>query len=273
MCVPLIVTGEVIGMIVLGHHQPGHWGEEKTELIQTFANQAAVAIVNVELYEKANAAAILEERTRLSRDLHDSTTQSLYSATLFCEAGKELAEQGDLESARFYLSRVGDVIHQALKDMRLLVFQLRSPMLEDEGLAGAVRKRLDAVEKRAGMEARLIGDPKIPLTEGEKANLYAIAIEALNNVLRHAEADSVTVTVHSDDEVLTLEVLDDGRGFDLESERNSGGMGLENMRERAAHLGGELTIASALDQGTSVKVSIPLTKITARPPEPTEISE
>jgi len=78
---------------------------------------------------------------------------------MFSEAGKEITEQGDLESVGYYLSRVSEVVQQALKDMRLLVFQLRPPVLEKEGLVGAIQQRLDAVEKRTGMEARLIGAP------------------------------------------------------------------------------------------------------------------
>ena len=104
--------------------------------------------------------------------------------------------------------------------------------------------------------------------------LYSIALEALNNVLKHAETDSVTVSIRSDGEILTLEVVDDGRGFDLDSVRDSGGMGLGSMLERASRLGGDLTIESALDQGTSVKVTVPLTTLaSASTPENTEISE
>ena len=263
MCVPLIVKGEVIGMLVLGHHKPKYWGEETKELVQAFTNQAAVAIINAELFAKAGETATLEERTRLARELHDSATQSLYSATLFSEAGKELAEQGDLESVAYYLSRVSEVVQQALKDMRLLVFQLRPPVLEKEGLVGAIQKRLAAVEKRAGMEVRLIGDPLVYLPGEVSEELYSIALEALNNVLKHAETDSVTVSIRSDGEILTLEVVDSGRGFDLVNVRDGGGMGLGTMQERAARLGGDLTIESALDQGTSVKIIVPLTQATA----------
>jgi signal transduction histidine kinase len=93
--------------------------------------------------------------------------------------------------------------------------------------------------------------------------LYSIALEALNNVLRHADTDSVTVSIHSDGEILTLEVVDHGKGFDLVSVRDSGGMGLGTMQERAARLGGDLTIESTEDQGTSVKVTVQLTMATA----------
>jgi signal transduction histidine kinase len=266
MCVPLVVKDETIGMLVLGHHQPNYWGEKEKELVQAFANQVAAAITNAELFDKTGEAATLEERTRLARELHDSATQSLYSATLFSEAGKELAEQGDMDSARYYLSRVSEVVYQALKDMRLLIFQLRPPVLEEEGLVGAVQKRLDSVEKRSGIESRLIGDPLLALPDVVSAELYAITLEALNNVLKHADTDSVSVSIHSDGEILTLEVVDDGGGFDLENVRDGGGMGLVNMHERALRLGGALTIESIPNQGTSVKVTVPLTQATAQSP-------
>jgi signal transduction histidine kinase/ligand-binding sensor domain-containing protein len=256
MSVPLIVKGEVIGMLVLGHHQPNRWGEDEKELVQAFANQAAVAIVNAELYEQAGQTAALEERTRLARELHDSATQALYSATMFSEAGKELAAAGDLESAQHYLSRVGVAVHQALKDMRVLIFQLRPPVLEKEGLVGALQQRLNAVEKRAGIEARLITDEVPPLSEGVTDGLYHIAQEALNNALKHAEAEAVTVTIRSDGETVALEVVDDGHGFDPEAVRDGGGMGLVSMRERAANLGGDLVIDTAPGEGTRVRVSV-----------------
>jgi signal transduction histidine kinase/ligand-binding sensor domain-containing protein len=260
MSVPLIVKDEIIGMLVLGHHQPNHWSEKENELVQAFANQAAVAIANAELFKKVEKAATIEERSRLARELHDSATQSLYSATLFSEAGKELAEQGDLESASYYLSRVGEVIHQALKDMRLLVFQLRPPILEKEGLVMALQHRLDAVEKRASMDARLISDPLPHLSDQVSQELYSITIEALNNTLKHAQADTVTIAINSDNESLDLEVGDDGRGFDVDTASNSGGMGLVNMAERAKYLDGVLTIDSSPNHGTRIQIKVPLPK-------------
>jgi signal transduction histidine kinase len=104
-------------------------------------------------------------------------------------------------------------------------------------------------------------------------DLYSIALEALNNVLKHAETDSVAVSIRSNEEILTLEVVDEGRGFDLDSMRDGGGMGLGSMQERASRLDGELTIESTLDRGTSVKVTVPLTQASINTLDQTEISE
>jgi signal transduction histidine kinase len=254
MVVPLLFKSRVIGVLVLAHRQPEYFDRRTMGLAQAFANQVASALVNAELYERAGEAATLEERTRLARELHGSATQALYSATMFSEAGKVRAQAGDLESAEHYLSRVGVAVQQALRDMRVLIFQLRPPLLEEEGLVGALQQRLNAVEKRAGMRARLISDEVPPLPHSVTDGLYHIALEALNNALKHAEAEVVTVTIRSDGETVTLEVVDDGQGFDLDEAREGGGMGLVNMADRAAELGGELTIDSTLGQGTQVKV-------------------
>jgi ligand-binding sensor domain-containing protein/signal transduction histidine kinase len=271
MCVPLVIKDETIGMLILGHHQANFWDEEEKGLVQAFANQAAVAIVNAELYEKAGEAATLEERTRLARELHDSATQSLYSATLFSEAGKELAAAGDTDSAQHYLTRVGEVVHQALKDMRLLVFQLRPPLLEKEGLVMALQHRLDAVEKRAGIDARLISDQLPRLSDPVSEELYSITLEALNNTLKHAQTDSVRITISCDEDKVDLEVRDDGQGFDPQDAYN-GGMGLTNMAERAAKLDGDLTIDSNIGQGTSIRVIVPIPEPPSESPSHTETS-
>ena len=258
MCVPMIAGDKVFGMIGFTHREPGYYEHDMLSLAQNLADQAAVAIENAQLYDQAQAVAVLKERTRLARELHDSATQSLYSATLISEAGKELAEEGDQENAGYYLTRVSELVQQALKDMRLLVFQLRPPVLEEEGLVMALQHRIDAVEKRAGMEVRLITDGLPPLSVPMKDQLYGIATEALNNVLKHAQADKAMIIINSDEANLSLEVRDDGQGFDPQVANNGGGMGLLNMAERAAELDADLTISSSPGEGTCIRVCAPL---------------
>jgi len=119
-----------------------------------------------------------------------------------------------------------------------------------------LEQRLNAVEKRAGIRARLITDEVSPLSDSVTDGLYHIALAALNNALKHAEADAVTVTIRSDGETMTLEVVDDGHGFDPQAVQDGGGMGLVSMRERAAKLGADLVIDSAPGEGTRVRVSV-----------------
>jgi signal transduction histidine kinase len=244
------VAGSLIGLVILILTL----SLALADRINTLRREKEAAQVEV---VKSQELAKLEERTRLARDLHDSTTQALYSAMLFSDTGKKLTERGDLSGAEYYQTRVSQVLRQALKEMRLLVFQLRPPVLEQEGLANALRLRLDAVESRAGMEAHLEAEETPPLPEEVIEGLYRIALEALNNALRHAKAATVTVKLQSEGDVVTLEIIDDGQGFDLEAVKNGqGGLGLINMQERASNLGTDLSIESAPDQGTKVRVTV-----------------
>jgi len=191
---------------------------------------------------------------RLARDLHDSVTQSLYSVTLLAETSRLAAQAGDLRTVADCQSRLGQVTQQALKELRLLIYELRPPMLEEEGLIGALQQRLDTVENRAGVEARLRVEGEAKLLPPLEEALYRIGLEALNNALKHAAATAVTVRIRSDAAGVELEIVDNGQGFDPSTASEKGGMGLITMRERAERLGGVLTIRSTPGEGTKVKV-------------------
>jgi signal transduction histidine kinase len=140
--------------------------------------------------------------------------------------------------------------------MRLLVFELRPHSLDEEGLAGALRQRLDAVENRVGVTTQLSVEGQLDLPAAVEEGLYRIAQEALTNALKHAFASSVLVQVRAEEQVVSLEVVDDGRGFDQDSAAEFGGLGLVTMRERAEELGGTLTITSIPGQGTRIKATV-----------------
>ena len=203
--------------------------------------------------EKAVAA----ERNRLARELHDSVTQSLYSLTLFTEAARQMAEDARYEGIERQIGQIGRIGLQALKEMRLLVYELRPPELKVEGLVRALRQRLEAVEGRAGVEARVVvvdADEFGRLPRDVELGLYRIAQEALNNALKHAAATTEVVHLRKANGRVELEVVDDGLGFQPEAVRDRGGMGLESICQRAEGLGGTATIRSAPGEGTSVKV-------------------
>ncbi len=200
--------------------------------------------------------AVLEERNRLARELHDSVTQSLYSLTLFAEAGRRLADAGEWERVISYLGELGETSQQALKEMRLLVHQLLPLDLEQAGLVGALQQRLDAVEGRARVEAKLLVDSDLDLSPQIQAGFYRICLEALNNSLKHAAADQVTVRIGASQGEARLEIEDNGKGFDPDSLRDRGGLGLTSIRQRVIELGGSLDIISKPGQGTKVIVSV-----------------
>ena len=212
------------------------------------------------LARKAALTAVASERNRLARDLHDSVTQSLYSLTLFTQAALELGETGKSEQIKHNLTRIADTAGQSLKEMRLLVYNLRPITLEDEGLVGALRHRLDSVEGRAGVQTRFVVKPEgaIELPTAVEEGLYRIAQEALNNAMQHAHATSVSVciVVSPDGRRLELEVSDNGCGFDPEGVKDKGGLGLISITERVRDLGGKLSINSVPEQGTTIKVSL-----------------
>jgi signal transduction histidine kinase len=206
--------------------------------------------------EQLEEAAIAAERQRLARDLHDSVTQTLYSLDLFANAAQEALSKGKIETGTEHAQRIRSLSQSALVDMRLLIFELQPPLLEQEGLAGALRARLESVEARAGLTTEFEAMAERPLSPAVESELYAVAREALNNALRHAQADRIIVKVDCDEQGCCLTIQDDGVGFDLATIGRTGGFGLRNMAYRAERIGGSLTLETAPGKGTTVRVEV-----------------
>jgi signal transduction histidine kinase len=163
--------------------------------------------------------------------------------------------QGTLEDPADSFRQLGEVGQQALKEMRLLIHQLRPDVLQEAGLVEALRQRLDSVELRTNIEPVLVKKGNLEDLPPEiEDQLFNIAQEALNNSLRHAQANEVKVEIFEEHGNVMLSIEDNGQGFDT-SLRNPG-MGLQNMSERVKAIGGEFTITSDIDQGTKVAVTI-----------------
>jgi signal transduction histidine kinase len=255
MGAPLVAGNKAIGLLTVDNLLPDAHTDEDAQVLQTLAHQAAIAIENAQLYEQAQRVAIGEERQRLARELHDSVTQSLYSLTLLANGWGTMAEQGRLENVADSFKQLGEVGQQALKEMRLLIHQLRPPILEKVGLVGALQHRLEAVEQRVSIKTRLLTDgdlDQLPLRVEEQ--LFYIALEALNNSLRHASASAIFVRLEAYDNYLTLVIQDNGAGF--EPRADSTGMGLQTMEERAKVMGGDLVIDTRPERGTVVKATV-----------------
>lgn len=255
LAVPLHVNGGVIGVLDVVN-KAGGFTEDDVPVMSVFANQAAMAIEHARLQEQAEQLAVLAERQRLARELHDSVTQSLYSVTLYANAAALALAAGKQEVTAGYLRDLQETAQEGMRDMRLLIFQLHPPVLETEGLVAALQLRLAAVEGRAGLqtEFRVEGERRLPLAiEGD---LYWIAQEALNNVRKHAAARHVAVHLYFTAASLSLEVVDDGVGFDPQAVPVEGRGGLRTIAERAAHVGGKLTYESTPGEGTRVKVEV-----------------
>lgn len=271
LTVPLLRQGQqqevdkVYGAIALYYPEPRLFSDEEIGLVVAFATQAALAIENAQLRQRAEQNAIMAERSRLARELHDSVTQSLYSMTLLSEGWRRMAVKGELVQVDERLAELGELSRQALKEMRLLVHELLPPALEKEGLLGALYQRIAAVEKRAGIDARLVVDEVIELPPRLEAALYRIAQEALNNALKHADATTVAVSLRRAGEQIILEISDNGKGFAINVDSSQGGLGLITMRERAEQLGGALTIHSTPGRGTTIRMQVDLSALPNTP--------
>ncbi len=253
--VPLIAKGELAGMLWLDHVEPGHFTEHHAQQALAFANQAAVAIENARLYEQAQRAATMEERQRLSRELHDSISQALYGIVLGARTATRLLEH-DLPAAAEPLQYVLNLAETALAEMRAMIFELRPDSLKTDGLIPALSRQMDLISARHGlvMSAELGEEPALPLPAKEA--LYRIAQQALHNTASHAQARCVSVRLAAEPEGVTLEISDDGCGFDPTA-LHPGHMGLQSMQERAESVQGACLIESSPGQGTTVRVHIP----------------
>jgi signal transduction histidine kinase len=259
LVVPLMIQERVFGVVRIDHAAAHAYTPHHATLAMAFATHVAVAIENARLYEQAREAAAMQERYRLARELHDSVTQALYGVTMYAEAATALLATKDHETAANYLHVLRDTAQDALREMRLLIFELRPPVLAEEGLIAALQARLAAVESRVGSLATKLnveGDIVVPAAL-EQA-LYGIAQESLNNVFKHAKAQTVTLSLQKTDTAVALEIVDDGVGFDPATLARKGGLGLRGMEERVAQIGGRLNVRSAPGQGTTIRVEISL---------------
>ena len=222
---------------LLGELQDAH------EQLQSYADQA-------------EELAIANERTRLARDLHDSVAQTLYGLTLQAEAASRKLAAGNPEATQEHLHMIREDSQQTLLETRLLIFELRPPILESSGLAAALRARLNAVEARGGMAMHVSLQEASDLEPQVEMGLYRIAQEALNNVAKHAAATELRVRMEQNAGWITLEIADNGTGFDPNMVPE-GRMGLKGMAERAEQVNGRLSITSAPGKGTTIHVEVP----------------
>ncbi len=256
---PMHSHGKVAG--VLGVIRKGKpYNVDDILLLSAIVDHIGLILENAKLHKRAGQLAIVEERSRLARDLHDSATQTMYSAMLFAETSLNLAERGETAALITNLKRLSQLSQQALREMRLLVYELRPSVLEQDGLIAAIRQRLEMVEKRVGIREKLIIYSLPPLSPNVELALYRITLEALNNVLKHAEATEVQVEINCENDTLHLAVSDNGVGFD-NGLMDTGGIGLNSMRERTVALGGEFEITSSINLGTRVMVQLPISGV------------
>ena len=259
---PLAMREVSLGALTAFYSGPADPDEAEVAFLGAMADQAAVAVNTALLFAEAEAKAVVEERNRLARDLHDSVAQTLYSIVLQTRAAQAVAGRLDSAASAMMAERLGTVCtlaEGALADMRSAITQLRAPTSAAEsGLAVAVREHAAAVAEREGIAVR-VSLPEEPLLLSVPAEdeLFRVIAEALTNSVRHAQATMVEIAMTGPDErdELLVTITDNGVGFDPVRGR-PGHVGLASMRERAERLGGRLTVESS-GQGTTIRAVVP----------------
>jgi signal transduction histidine kinase len=256
--VPIVAPEGVIGAFYLTEKVgAADFSDKDEELIGLLAAHAAIAIANAHLYERSRELSIEAERNRLALELHDAVSQKLFGLVLSAEAAGTLLER-DPPAARAQVAKLQALAQEALDELRSLVFELRPADLERDGLAGALRKHVEVLRRVQQREIALDVADGRPGDVRRDQEVLRIAQEALQNALRHADAERVAVRLRRGGDRLLLEVDDDGVGFEpaaagLRSRR----LGLTSMEERAQRLGGSLTIRSTPGEGTTVRLEVP----------------
>jgi len=253
--VPIVAPSGVIGAFYLTEKlEAPDFSDADEELIGLLAAHAAIAIANARLHEQTRELSIAAERNRLALDLHDAVSQKLFGLVLNAEAAAMLLER-DPAAARERLGKLRVLAQEALEELRSLVFELRPPDLERDGLAGALSKHVDLLRRLEQHEIELVLTGELRPDAQRDPEVLRIAQEALQNGLKHARAKRFAVRLHSEAGRMLLEVEDDGIGFDPDAPgARSHRLGLTSMEERAHRLGGTLEIRSAPGSGTTVRL-------------------
>ncbi len=260
LVVPILIKGEVIGVLDAQSDRLDAFDETDLAVLEALAHQAGAAIENARFYEQAQEAAVVRERSRLARDLHDAVTQTLFSASLLAEAVPACWDI-DPEEGRALLEELRRLTRGALAEMRTLLLELRPAALEETRLVDLVNQLAEAATGRMGAPVAVDIDGECDLPPDVHEALYRIAQEALNNVVKHARATHAEVTLRchapgpgAGGGAVHLSIADDGRGFDpgrIAADR----LGLGIMRERAEAIGAQLEIETEMGKGSRISVA------------------
>jgi signal transduction histidine kinase len=270
--VPLIVDGRTVGVLnafCTPLEQPPT--AEDIAFLVAMAEQAALAVDRAELVSAAETQARREERHRVAADLHDSVVQQVFAIKMRAEALRLGIERHGEPSPRMgeHVEALAMSARLALDDLRALILELRPDGMVEKGLIGSVAARVEAVGARTGLRTTFRSDLEfVALPTGTEDDLYRIVQEALNNVVKHAQATSVTVAIAvrgGGKGQLVIDIEDDGVGFHRPLQ-TAGSLGMQSMRERAQRWGGSVVLRSRPAKGGHVRVTIPLPVVPGAPP-------
>jgi signal transduction histidine kinase len=250
---PIVVRGEVFGDIYLTEKQGSPEFDERDERdVLVLAAQAGVAIENARLYNEIHRLAVLEDRERIAKELHDGVIQALFGVGMGLQGAALMS--GEEELATRIEGAVAD-IDRVIRDLRNYIFGLRPGILADRQLDEALRHLGEEFQQKTGVITVVDVDPTVAseLTPAA-ADILQLTREALSNVGRHAQAATCRVSLYRSDDRLMLEIDDDGQGFDPETNRR--GDGLTNLEARVRALGGTFSVESTRGKGTTITAAL-----------------
>jgi signal transduction histidine kinase len=255
MFVPLFSKGEPFGTLALGAPVGGHpFTEDDLTLVRTFADQASVALEYSRIQGELRRLAVMEDRERIAKELHDGAIQSLFAVGMGLQATAQMSRDSAIEQR---IDQAVNEVDRVIRDLRNYIFGLRPGILADRQLDQALRRLAEEFQDRT--EVTTVVDVEAGAAaelSSLAGDLVQFARETLSNVGRHASATTCRLALFRTDGGAVLEIDDDGTGFDPASATS--GHGLPNLRERAESLGGEMKIESRPREGTTVRLSIPL---------------
>ncbi|MEW6046396.1 MAG: GAF domain-containing sensor histidine kinase, partial [Bacillota bacterium] len=257
--VPLVAEGQILGVVVMASRAAGQFALHQMEMLDAVGAHLALTVRNAQLYHRLREAAVVEERYRLSREMHDTLGQTLGYLGMQAERIRRLLDDGRHAQAREELAGMAGAIQEAYLDVREAIDNLRLTADSPGGLAGALQQMVRDFSARSGIPAvARIEPPSGPCPAEVQLHLLRMAQEALANVRKHSGATRVEVELSTAGGHLELSVADNGRGFDPGATSNGRHHGLVAMRERARAIGAQLTIATGPGQGTRILVRVPL---------------
>jgi two-component system sensor histidine kinase NreB len=268
---PLRISEQVIGVLVIGFNKPYNWLPSEKELLAAIAERSAMAIEKARFTDTlrerevriAELSAHLlraqeEERKRISRELHDATGQQLMVIRLYL--GMLDGNSGDPGELRKKISETVTVVDQTIEGIRRIIAKLSPLVLEELGLIAAIRKDAKDFTKRTGVRTRVaVSDSVGRLSNQTETAIYRVIQEALHNVAKHAKAKNVTLQMARQDDAISLVIQDDGVGISAGPVPGRN-FGLAGMQERVSMLGGTVKVGSSKNKGTRIEVRVPVTQ-------------
>lgn len=251
---PIVVDQKVVGVFNIGFTRPDFIAEDSVRLFSALVNRASISIANMELFEQTKDLAVMEERNRLARDLHDSAKQKAFAALAQLGTARGILN-GNGNSATLHLSEAENLVTDVIQELTFLVQEIYPIALQEKGLPTTLREYIFEWENRNDTTVQLVtrNERRLPL-DVEQA-IYRVSQEALANIARHSHARRVDISLVYNGDSVQLSLADDGCGFDASVK--SQGMGLRSIRERVSSIHGTVQVQSAPGHGTRILVQVP----------------